>query len=301
MNERRNESRGVRIELGEIESQLQGHALVHACVVVAREDVPGNRQLVAYVVLADTAEASDYQAVLRTHLQSVLPEYMVPSAYVALEALPLTPNGKVNRKALPAPDAAAYAQDAYVAPQTETEKLLVQIWSELLGLPAEDISVTANFFALGGHSLKAGTILFIPVYAIHRHESLWPEPTRFDPARFQGERAGHDMLDIRVFTGGSHSHQWGYRTTSGGTITNISGQTGTSYVLNCANFPAAGSYFLVARTTPGCGSTLISNEIPVTVTSVPASDPGAAKVMTSCGWRSEKGEAPPTGGPGCWS
>jgi len=68
--------------------------------------------------------------------------------------------------------------------------------------------------------------------------------------------------------GGTSSHQWGYRTTSGGTITNLSGQTGTSYVLNCASFPAAGSYFLVERTTPGCGSTLISNEVPVTVTSV---------------------------------
>ena len=71
--------------------------------------------------------------------------------------------------------------------------------------------------------------------------------------------------------GGTSSHQWGYRTTSGGAITNIAGQTGTSYVLNCASFPAAGSYFLVQRTTPGCGGTLISNEIPVTVTSVPSS------------------------------
>ncbi|HSF38945.1 MAG TPA: S8 family serine peptidase [Thermoanaerobaculia bacterium] len=73
--------------------------------------------------------------------------------------------------------------------------------------------------------------------------------------------------------GGTASHQWGYRTTSGGTITNLSGETGTSYVLNCASFPAAGSYLLVQRTTPGCGSTLISNEIPVTVTSVPAPTP----------------------------
>jgi len=73
--------------------------------------------------------------------------------------------------------------------------------------------------------------------------------------------------------GGTATHQWGYRTTSGGTITNISGQTGTSYTLNCASFPAAGSYFLVQRTTPGCGSTLTSNEIPVTVTSVPAGNP----------------------------
>ncbi|NJR43314.1 MAG: non-ribosomal peptide synthetase [Akkermansiaceae bacterium] len=145
--------RGFRIELGEIESQLQSHALVQACVVLAREDEPGNKQLVAYVVLsptADPATATDYARVLREHLQGVLPEYMVPSAYVQLETLPLTPNGKVNRKALPAPDSAAYVQEQYIAPRTETEHTLVAIWSALLHLPAESISVTANFFALGG-------------------------------------------------------------------------------------------------------------------------------------------------------
>jgi serine protease AprX len=101
--------------------------------------------------------------------------------------------------------------------------------------------------------------------------------------------------------GGSATHQWGYRTTSGGAITNIAGATGTSYTLNCANFPAAGSYQLVARTTPGCGSTLISNEIPVTVTSVPVSNPVTVtfySVPAEDGRLWESGEATNVGGGG---
>src|SRR5206468_3918172 len=143
--------RGFRIELGEIESRLLEHAGVTSCVVLAREDVPGEKQLVAYVVLAESLE--DYQRELRAYLQGVLPEYMVPSAYVQLEAIPLTPNGKVNRKGLPAPGAGSYVQEAYVAPRSETERVLVEIWSGLLRLKPEEISITANFFALGGHSL----------------------------------------------------------------------------------------------------------------------------------------------------
>jgi len=101
--------------------------------------------------------------------------------------------------------------------------------------------------------------------------------------------------------GGSASHQWGYRTASGGAITNLSGQTGTSYTLNCANFPASGSYFLVARTTPGCGSTLISNEIAVTVTSVPTSPPVTvtfSSVAAEDGRLWEAGETSSVGGGG---
>jgi serine protease AprX len=101
--------------------------------------------------------------------------------------------------------------------------------------------------------------------------------------------------------GGTSSHQWGYRTVSGGTITNISGATGTSYVLNCASFPAAGSYFLVERTTPGCGSTLISNEVAVTVTSVPAPTPTTVtfnSVAAQDGRIWESGETGNVGGGG---
>jgi amino acid adenylation domain-containing protein len=139
--------RGFRIELGEIEAALRLHPEVHEAVVLAREDVPGDPRLVAYVIGEAAPEA------LRAHLGSRLAEYMVPAAYVVLDALPLTPNGKLDRKALPAPEADAYGTRAYEAPQGEIEALLAQVWSALLG-PAH-IGRHDSFFALGGHSLLA--------------------------------------------------------------------------------------------------------------------------------------------------
>ena len=147
--------RGFRIELGEIESQLQMHESVRSCVVVVREDIEGDKRLVAYVVIDSLSEVEDHVRVLREHLQQQLPEYMLPSAFVVLDELPLTSNGKIDRKSLPAPEGDAYAQEEYVAPETETEEVLVGIWSDLLGLEAGEISTRANFFALGGHSLLA--------------------------------------------------------------------------------------------------------------------------------------------------
>ncbi|WP_161795326.1 non-ribosomal peptide synthetase, partial [Xanthomonas sp. GPE 39] len=147
--------RGFRIELGEIQARLSAHADVRECVVVALEDATGNgKRLVAYWVGAEDVMSEDLGAeALRNWLSDVLPDYMLPSAYVHLDDLPLTPNGKLDRKALPAPDAAAYAACAYEAPQGAIEQIIAAIWCDLLGL--EVIGRRDNFFALGGHSLLA--------------------------------------------------------------------------------------------------------------------------------------------------
>ncbi|QKY12021.1 non-ribosomal peptide synthase/polyketide synthase [Janthinobacterium lividum] len=143
--------RGIRIELGEIESRLAQHAQVNAALVLAREDVPGVQQLVAYVV-ATAESGADLAESLKMHLQSALPDYMVPAHYMVLETLPLTPNGKINKNALPAPDR-GLLHVQHAAPQTDVERLLATIWADLLDLPVDAISAEANFFALGGHSL----------------------------------------------------------------------------------------------------------------------------------------------------
>ncbi|WP_170229880.1 non-ribosomal peptide synthase/polyketide synthase [Polyangium fumosum] len=143
--------RGFRVEVGEIEAALSSHTAVGSCVVVAREDAPGDKRLVAYVVGRDGAPTAD---ALREHLRSRLPEYMIPSAFVFLDALPLSPNGKVDRKALPSPEATrGEAEPSYVAPRTETERALVALWEELLEV--RPIGAHDDFFLLGGHSLLA--------------------------------------------------------------------------------------------------------------------------------------------------
>jgi amino acid adenylation domain-containing protein len=137
--------RGFRIELGEIEAGLRQAPGVADCAVVARENAAGDRRLVAYIVGEAEAEA------LREHLRRSLPEYMVPSAFVPLEALPLTPNGKVDRKALPVPEGDAYAAREHEAPVGETEQAMAVVWAEVLG--AERVGRHDNFLDLGGHSL----------------------------------------------------------------------------------------------------------------------------------------------------
>ncbi|HET6230013.1 MAG TPA: amino acid adenylation domain-containing protein [Longimicrobiaceae bacterium] len=142
--------RGFRIETGEIESALAAHPTVETVAVIAREDAPGDKRLVAYLVPAADAELSATE--LRAHLKARLPDYMVPSAFVRLTALPLTPNGKVDRRALPAPQAAA-ATHEHVPPRDDVERKLVEIWQEVLG--TSPIGVRDGFFDLGGHSLLA--------------------------------------------------------------------------------------------------------------------------------------------------
>ncbi|KAA9382688.1 amino acid adenylation domain-containing protein [Neorhizobium galegae] len=150
--------RGFRIEPGEIAARLCEYAWVREAVVVARQDRAGDQRLVAYVVAkpahgSDEADGAQLAASLRAHLGSLLPDYMVPSAFVRLDGLPLTPNGKLDRQALPAPDDDAYARRAYEAPQGEIETALAGIWQELLGV--ERVGRHDNFFELGGHSLLA--------------------------------------------------------------------------------------------------------------------------------------------------
>ena len=143
--------RGFRIELGEIEARLCACEGVREAVVIAREDSPGDQRLVAYW-LADEGAAPDV-AQLRDHLLAVLADYMVPSAFVRLDALPLTTNGKLDRKALPAPDSEAFAHRGFEAPVGAVENLIAELWQTLLGV--EQVGRHDNFFELGGHSLLA--------------------------------------------------------------------------------------------------------------------------------------------------
>ena len=143
--------RGFRIELGEVEAALRAHEGVEDAVALVREDAPGEKRLVVYLVAKPSAGQQD-AAGLRAHLKERLPDYMVPQSFVALEQLPLTPNGKIDRRALPAPDAAGpVVGSKFVAPRTPAEEKLAAAWRELLGV--ERVGVHDNFFELGGHSL----------------------------------------------------------------------------------------------------------------------------------------------------
>jgi amino acid adenylation domain-containing protein len=169
--------RGHRVEPGEIEQALQQHDAVAQAVVVARPDNAGQLRLVAYLV--PRGGASCDAAALRAALAAILPEHMVPAAFVSLAQFPLTANGKLDRLALPAPDHASFAARAYQAPQGDTETALGALWQELLGVPR--VGRLDDFFELGGHSLlvlqlvarvRAAYAIELPVPDVLQHSTL---------------------------------------------------------------------------------------------------------------------------------
>ena len=182
--------RGFRIELGEIEAVISQHATVREVVVTVREDVPGDKRLVAYLVAAQEQSAPS-TGELRSYLKEKLPEYMVPGVFVMLDALPLTPNGKVNRRALPAPDEARpELEQQYVTPRNAVEEVMAGIWAEVLKV--EEVGIHDNFFDLGGHSLLATQVVSRVRTALQVElplRALFEEPTvvglakRVDEAR----------------------------------------------------------------------------------------------------------------------
>ncbi|MEH2121095.1 amino acid adenylation domain-containing protein [Nostoc sp.] len=169
--------RGFRIELGEIEAAISQHPTVRETVVVVREDSADSQRIVAYV--APQAEQTLTMIELCGFLKSKLPNYMVPAAFVMLEALPLTPNGKVDRKTLPTPEATQLLSESnFIAPSTPIEEMLALIWTEVLGI--EKVGIYNNFFTLGGHSLLA-TRVISQVRQVFQQElplrRLFEEPT----------------------------------------------------------------------------------------------------------------------------
>ncbi|WP_053507332.1 non-ribosomal peptide synthetase [Xanthomonas oryzae] len=172
-NDRQLKLRGFRIELGEIEAALRACAGIDDALVLAREDQPGEPRLVAYIV----AEQIDTEA-MRTHLRARLPDYMLPAAYLRMNALPLTPSGKLDHRALPAPHDDAFAQRTYEAPDGPLEQALAALWRELLGI--ERVGRHDSFLDLGGHSLLAVRLAAAIRRTLHCDipiRSLFAQPT----------------------------------------------------------------------------------------------------------------------------
>jgi hypothetical protein len=196
--------RGFRIEPGEIEAALLEHDHVQQAVVTAREDDPGGKRLVAYVVGAP--DATVYSAELRDYLKPHLPDYMIPSAIVVLDALPLTPNGKLDRQALPAPEERRETT-GYVAPRTPVEGALASIWAEVLRL--DRVGVRDELLESDGHSTEMAQLLrnaresYISphtsaerVVASVLADTLGLERVGIDDNFF--ELGGHSLLALRV-------------------------------------------------------------------------------------------------------
>lgn len=179
--------RGYRIELGEIESVLGAHPGVKANAVVLREDVAGEKQLVAYVV--PKPETMPSSGELRSYLKTRVPDWMVPATILLIEQMPMTVNGKVDRKALPAPAASLVREQHFVAPHTFIQELLAGIWIQVLKL--EKVGIHDNFFEAGGHSLNATQVISrarnIFHVELHVHD-LFASPTIAGLAAIVGEK-----------------------------------------------------------------------------------------------------------------
>jgi amino acid adenylation domain-containing protein len=194
--------RGYRVELGEIEAQLARHKQVKEAAVIAREDSPGEKRLVAYVTQRDRGGRGVED--MRAHLKAALPEHMVPSAFVILENFPLTPNGKLDRRALPAPDLGGYITRQYDPPQGQAEEALADIWRELLQL--DHVGRRDNFFELGGHSLHAMKLIAsvaehltvrLSAIAVFQHPTIKEMATVVeDLRRAAGETSDTDGLEF---------------------------------------------------------------------------------------------------------
>ena len=191
--------RGFRIELGEIELVLAGFPGVREAVTIAREDVPGDKRLVAYLTVKEGAAPKDLE--LSGLLRAKLPDYMIPSAFVILDRFPLTPNGKVDRKALPRSEAQSSNLAEFARPDTETQKALADIWCEALGI--QQVGLHDNFFELGGHSLLATRVasraiatfrVRLPLRTLFEHPTLAGLAEQIDALLWAGDHRGDLMV-----------------------------------------------------------------------------------------------------------
>ena len=194
--------RGFRIELGEIEAVLLTHNGVREAVVMAREDSPGEKRLVAYLIMDHEQPPSIGD--LRGFMKASLPEYMIPSAFVVLDKLPLTSNGKVDRRALPPPDRARpELERLYVAPTTFTEQVLVAVWAEALGI--EQVGIHDNYFELGGDSIRSVGLLALArergldfsLQQLFQHQTVYELAREID-AGSENENRGPDPVQDRA-------------------------------------------------------------------------------------------------------
>jgi acyl carrier protein len=189
--------RGFRIELGEIETALSQHPKVKDVVVVVRDEPPAGKRLVAYVTPRGEERPAGVE--LRGFLKGRMPDYMVPNAYVCLDALPIAPGGKVDRKRLPAPD--REEGEAFVAPRGELEEAVANIYAAVLSVPR--VSATDDFFTLGGHSLLATQLVArlrdslsveVPLKTVFEHPTVEALAKAVDALRQQGARGGEDRI-----------------------------------------------------------------------------------------------------------